>query len=260
MAETVALGILLPFIGTSLGAAMVFLLKKEINPKIQKLLLGFASGVMIAASIWSLILPSVELAREREVVEWLPAAVGFIVGMLTLLFLDSVVPHQHIDSDIPEGHKSSLGKSKLLFLSVTLHNVPEGMAVGAVFAGLLAAGQEISIAAAFSLSVGIALQNFPEGAIISMPLKASGIGKTKSFLYGMISGIVEPAAALFTVLFSGIILPVLPYLLSCAAGAMIYVVVEELIPESQSGSHSNIATVGVMLGFVVMMIMDMALS
>ena len=204
MAETVALGILLPFIGTSLGAAMVFLLKKEINPKIQKLLLGFASGVMIAASIWSLILPSVELAREREVVEWLPAAVGFIVGMLTLLFLDSVVPHQHIDSDIPEGHKSSLGKSKLLFLSVTLHNVPEGMAVGAVFAGLLAAGQEISIAAAFSLSVGIALQNFPEGAIISMPLKASGIGKTKSFLYGMISGIVEPAAALITVLFSGI--------------------------------------------------------
>ena len=152
MAETVALGILLPFIGTSLGAAMVFLLKKEINPKIQKLLLGFASGVMIAASIWSLILPSVELAREREVVEWLPAAVGFIVGMLTLLFLDSVVPHQHIDSDIPEGHKSSLGKSKLLFLSVTLHNVPEGMAVGAVFAGLLAAGQEISISSAFSLS------------------------------------------------------------------------------------------------------------
>lgn len=149
MAETVALGILLPFIGTSLGAAMVFLLKKEINPKIQKLLLGFASGVMIAASIWSLILPSVELAREREVVEWLPAAVGFIVGMLTLLFLDSVVPHQHIDSDIPEGHKSSLGKSKLLFLSVTLHNVPEGMAVGAVFAGLLAAGQEISIARHF---------------------------------------------------------------------------------------------------------------
>lgn len=260
MAGTVALGILLPFIGTSLGAAMVFLLKKEINPKIQKLLLGFASGVMIAASIWSLILPSVELARERGVVEWLPAAAGFIVGMLTLLFLDSVVPHQHIDSDIPEGHKSSLGKSKLLFLSVTLHNVPEGMAVGAVFAGLLAAGQEISIAAAFSLSVGIALQNFPEGAIISMPLKASGIGKTKSFLYGMISGIVEPAAALITVLFSGIILPVLPYLLSFTAGAMIYVVVEELIPESQSGSHSNIATVGVMLGFVVMMIMDMALS
>lgn len=192
MIGTVALGILVPFIGTSLGAAMVFLLKKEINPKIQKLLLGFASGVMIAASIWSLILPSVELAKEAKTIEWLPAAVGFVAGMLVLLLLDSVIPHQHIDSEVPEGHKSTLGKSKLLFLSVTLHNVPEGMAVGAVFAGLLAAGQEISIAAAFSLSVGIALQNFPEGAIISMPLKAGGNGKGKAFLYGVFSGIVEP--------------------------------------------------------------------
>ncbi len=260
MTGTIVLGILLPFVGTSLGAAMVFFLKKEINSKIQKLLLGFASGVMIAASVWSLILPSVELAKERGTIEWLPAAVGFVLGMLTLLILDSVVPHQHIDSEIPEGFKSSLGKSKLLFLSVTLHNVPEGMAVGAVFAGLLAAGQEISVAAALSLSIGIALQNFPEGAIVSMPLKAAGNGKGKSFLYGMFSGIVEPVAALITVLFSGIILPVLPYLLSFAAGAMIYVVVEELIPESQSGSHTNIATVGVMLGFVVMMIMDMALG
>ena len=260
MIGTVALGILVPFIGTSLGAAMVFLLKKEINPKIQKLLLGFASGVMIAASIWSLILPSVELAKEAKTIEWLPAAVGFVAGMLVLLLLDSVIPHQHIESEVPEGHKSTLGKSKLLFLSVTLHNVPEGMAVGAVFAGLLAAGQEISIAAAFSLSVGIALQNFPEGAIISMPLKAGGNGKGKAFLYGVFSGIVEPVAALITVLFSAVIMPVLPYLLSFAAGAMIYVVVEELIPESQSGDHSNIATIGVMLGFVIMMIMDMALG
>lgn len=260
MAGTVALGILLPFVGTSLGAAMVFLLKKEINPKIQKLLLGFASGVMLAASVWSLILPSVELAGERGDVEWLPAALGFAGGMLVLLFLDSVVPHQHLDSDKPEGHKSSLGKSKLLFLSVTLHNVPEGMAVGAVFAGLLAAGQEISVAAALSLAIGIALQNFPEGAIISMPLKESGNSKPKAFLYGVFSGIVEPLAALVTVLFSGIILPVLPYLLSFAAGAMVYVVVEELIPESQSGEHSNVATVGVMLGFVIMMVMDMALG
>ena len=260
MIGTVALGNLLPFIGTSLGSAMVFLLKKEINPKIQKLLLGFASGVMIAASIWSLILPSVELARDRGTVEWLPAASGFAAGMLILLLLDTVVPHQHIDSEKPEGHKSSLGKSKLLFLSVTLHNVPEGMAVGAVFAGLLAAGEEISVAAALSLSIGIALQNFPEGAIISMPLKAAGNSKARAFGYGVFSGVVEPVAALITVLFSSVILPVLPYLLSFAAGAMIYVVVEELIPESQSGEHSNIATVGVMLGFVVMMIMDMALG
>ena len=260
MIGTVALGILLPFIGTSLGSAMVFLLKKEINPKIQKLLLGFASGVMIAASIWSLILPSVELARDRGTVEWLPAALGFAAGMLVLLLLDTVVPHQHIDSEKPEGHKSSLGKSKLLFLSVTLHNVSEGMAVGAVFAGLLAAGEEISVAAALSLSIGNALQNFPEGAIISMPLKAAGNSKTRAFGYGVFSGVVEPVAALITVLFSSVILPVLPYLLSFAAGAMIYVVVEELIPESQSGEHSNIATVGVMLGFVVMMIMDMALG
>lgn len=260
MIGKVAIGILLPFFGTALGAAMVFLLKKEIDPKIQKVLLGFASGVMIAASIWSLILPSTELAKERETIEWLPAALGVTAGMLILLLFDSVVPHQHMDSERPEGHKSSLGKSKLLFLSVTLHNVPEGMAVGAVFAGLLAAGQEISLAAAFSLSIGIALQNFPEGAIISMPLKADGNGKGKAFLYGALSGAVEPLSALVTVLFSRLILPVLPYLLSFAAGAMIYVVVEELIPESQSGEHSNIATVGVMLGFVLMMIMDMALG
>ncbi|MFR1983310.1 MAG: ZIP family metal transporter [Christensenellaceae bacterium] len=259
MIGTVALGILVPFIGTSLGAAMVFLLKKEINPKIQKLLLGFASGVMIAASIWSLILPSVELAKEAKTIEWLPAAVGFVAGMLVLLLLDSVIPHQHIDSEVPEGHKSTLGKSKLLFLSVTLHNVPEGMAVGAVFAGLLAAGRKSRLRR-HSLSVGIALQNFPEGAIISMPLKAGGNGKGKAFLYGVFSGIVEPVAALITVLFSAVIMPVLPYLLSFAAGAMIYVVVEELIPESQSGDHSNIATIGVMLGFVIMMIMDMALG
>ncbi len=259
MGGTVALGLLLPFAGTTLGAAMVFFLKREIAPKLQKLLLGFASGVMIAASVWSLILPSVELARESGIIEWLPAAAGFVGGMLVLLLLDSVVPHQHLDSDKPEGHKSALGKTKLLFLSVTLHNVPEGMAVGAVFAGLIAAGEEISAAAALSLSVGIALQNFPEGAIVSMPLKGTG-KKGRAFLYGFLSGAVEPVAALITVLFSGVILPVLPYLLSFAAGAMIYVVVEELIPESQSGEHSNIATIGVMLGFVVMMIMDMALG
>ncbi|HIR22824.1 MAG TPA: ZIP family metal transporter [Candidatus Scatosoma pullicola] len=259
MVGTVALGLLLPFAGTTLGAGAVFFLKREIGSKVQKMLLGFASGVMIAASVWSLILPSAELAKEAGMPEWLPPAVGFAAGMLFLLLLDSVVPHQHLDSELPEGHKSSLGKNKLLFLSVTLHNIPEGMAVGAVFAGLIAAGEEISVASALSLSVGIALQNFPEGAIVSMPMKGQG-RRGKAFLYGFLSGAVEPVAALVTVAFSGIILPVLPYLLSFAAGAMVYVVVEELIPESQSGEHSNIATVGVMLGFVVMMILDMALG
>ncbi len=256
----IAFGILLPFIGTTLGAATVFLLKNKLNDKLQKFLLGFASGVMIAASIWSLIIPAAELAAERGVAEWLPPAIGFALGMFTLLAFDTFVPHQHLTSDTPEGRKSTLGKNKLLFLSVTLHNVPEGMAVGAVFAGLLAAGAQISLAAALSLSVGIALQNFPEGAIVSMPIKAEGQSKTRAFLYGASSGVVEPIAALVTMLFSGIVLPALPYLLAFAAGAMIYVVVEELIPESQEGAHTNIATIGVMLGFVIMMVLDMALG
>lgn len=260
MYGTVALGVLLPFFGTTLGAATVFLLKDRLNDKIQKFLLGFASGVMVAASIWSLILPAAELAHEAGQPEWLPPAVGFTLGMLVLLVLDTVVPHQHATAELPEGKKSSLGKSKLLFISVTLHNVPEGMAVGAVFAGLLASGVPISLASAFSLSIGIALQNFPEGAIISLPLKASGYKKSFAFLYGAASGIVEPISAALTILFSSLVLPVLPYLLAFAAGAMIYVVVEELVPESQSGTHSNVATVGVMLGFVLMMILDMALG
>ncbi len=261
MYEKIALGVLLPFFGTTLGAAMVFLLKNKLNEKLQKFLLGFASGVMIAASIWSLIMPAAEMAKDAGQPEWLPPAVGFVLGMLFLLALDTFVPHQHLDSECPEGTKcTSLGKNKLLFMSVTLHNVPEGMAVGAVFAGMIASGSPISLAAALSLSIGIALQNFPEGAIISMPLKAAGQSKTRAFLYGASSGIVEPIAALVTLLFSAIILPVLPYLLAFAAGAMIYVVVEELIPESQSGEHTNIATMGVMLGFTLMMILDMALG
>lgn len=260
MFGTVTLGVLLPFLGTTLGAATVFLLKKELNPKIRKFLLGFAAGVMIAASIWSLILPAADLAVEQGQPEWLPPVVGFVLGMLFLLALDTFVPHQHLTCDKPEGCASSLGKSKLLFMSVTLHNIPEGMAVGAVFAGLLAAGAEISLAAAFSLSVGIALQNFPEGAIISLPLKADGQSNLRSFFFGAASGIVEPIAALVTIAFSAVIMPVLSYLLAFAAGAMIYVVVEELIPESQDGEHSNIATVGVMLGFAIMMVLDMALG
>ncbi len=256
----IAFGVLLPFFGTTLGAATVFLLKNKLNEKLQKFLLGFASGVMIAASIWSLIMPAAELAAEAGQPEWLPPAIGFVLGMLVLLALDTFVPHQHVCSDSPEGKKCSLGKNKLLFLSVTLHNVPEGMAVGAVFAGLLAAGTQISLAAALSLSIGIALQNFPEGAIVSLPLKELGQSKGKAFLYGVSSGIVEPLASLVTLLFSSLVLPVLPYLLAFAAGAMVYVVVEELVPESQEGKHSNIATVGVMLGFVIMMVLDMALG
>jgi len=259
MTWEIVLGILLPFVGTTLGAATVLLLKKEFNPKLQKFLTGFASGVMIAASIWSLIIPSAEMATEQGVWEWLPPAAGFALGMICLLLFDTFMPHQHVACDSPEGCKSSLGKSKLLFLSVTLHNVPEGMAVGAVFAGLLGAGSPVSLMAALSLSIGIAVQNFPEGAIVSLPLKEQ-MGKGKAFLFGAASGVVEPIAAAITIVFSALIVPVLPYLLSFAAGAMVYVVVEELIPDSQQGKHSNIATVGVMIGFVLMMILDMALG
>ena len=254
----ITLGLLVPFLGTTLGAALVFFLKKQLNEKFQKLLLGFASGVMVAASIWSLILPSTELALEQGVIEWLPTAIGFTLGMLILLLFDSVIPHQHVNAETPEGRKSSLEKSRLLMFSVTLHNIPEGMAVGAVFAGLLLAGTEISFMAALSLSLGIAIQNFPEGAILSMPLREAGLSRRKAFWMGVFSGVVEPVMALVTILFSQIITPVLPYLLSFAAGAMIYVVVEELIPDSQSGNHSNIATLGVTAGFVLMMILDMS--
>jgi ZIP family zinc transporter len=260
MIGTVLLGVFLPFIGTTLGAATVFLFKNEINPKIRKFLLGFASGVMIAASIWSLIIPASELAVEQNQPEWLPPLVGFVLGMLFLLALDTFVPHQHLTCDKPEGCTTTLGKSKLLFMSVTLHNIPEGMAVGAVFAGLLASGAEIGLMAAFSLSIGIALQNFPEGAIVSLPLKTDGKSGLRAFAFGSLSGIVEPIASLITIAFTALITPVLSYLLAFAAGAMIYVVVEELIPESQDGEHSNIATVGVMLGFAIMMVLDMALG
>lgn len=254
------LGLLIPFVGTALGAATVFLLKRDLNEKVQKFLLGFASGVMVAASVWSLLLPSAEMAAEQGVPEWLPPAAGFALGMLALLALDTFVPHQHIDAAEAEGRKSSFSRSKLLMFSVTLHNIPEGMAVGAVFAGLLAGGVPVTAAGAFALSAGIALQNFPEGAVISMPLLAEGNKKGKAFGYGVLSGAVEPVAGLITVLFTSLVTPVLPYLLSFAAGAMIYVVVEELIPSSQSGKHTNIATVGVLLGFTAMMILDMALG
>lgn len=256
----ITFGLLIPFVGTTLGAAMVFLMRKQINLKIQKLLLGFAAGVMIAASVWSLLIPALEMAQDRGGVAWVPAAIGFLVGILFLLALDSLIPHLHLNSNKPEGMKAKLKNTTMLVLAVTLHNIPEGMAVGVVFAGMLAGNAGITLAGAFALAIGIAIQNFPEGAIISMPLKNEGMSKSKAFLYGTLSGVVEPIAAAFTVVLTSVVVPILPYLLSFAAGAMIYVVVEELIPESQQGEHSNIGTIGVAMGFVLMMILDVALG
>lgn len=253
-------GLMIPFAGTTLGAAMVFLLRRDMSARLRNLLLGFASGVMVAASVWSLLIPSIDMTVEQGGIGWLPATVGFLAGMFSLLLFDTLVPHLHIDSDEPEGMKSHLRKSTMLLLAVTLHNIPEGMAVGVVLAGAMAEGSGISMAGAMALSFGIAIQNFPEGAIVSMPLKMSVRSRWKAFAYGAASGAVEPLAGIVTILLIDLLLPVLPYLLGFAAGAMIYVVVEELIPESQSGHHSNIATVGVALGFALMMILDVALG
>jgi len=260
MIWNVTAGILIPFLGTALGAGMVFLLKKEMNELLQKVLLGFASGVMIAASVWSLLIPAIEMAEEKGIITWMPAAAGFMGGILFLLVLDSIIPHLHLEKNRSEGVPSRLKKTTKLVLAVTLHNIPEGMAVGVTFAGLMAGNELISLSGALALSFGIAIQNFPEGAIISMPLKSEGMSKPKAFLYGALSGIVEPAAAVLTILLMEVMEPVLPYLLSFAAGAMIYVVVEELIPETQSGKHTNLGIVGVAVGFVLMMILDVALG
>lgn len=258
--ENIAIGLLIPFLGTILGSAMVFLMKDKINSRVEKFLLGFASGVMMAASVWSLMIPSIDMAQEEHMIKWLPAAVGFSLGIIFLLVIDSITPHLHLKSEKPEGLKAKLKNSTMMVLAVTIHNIPEGMSVGVVFAGILSQNISISLAGAFALSIGIAIQNFPEGAIISMPLKGEGLSKGKSFLYGTLSGIVEPIAAIITILIASVIEPILPYLLSFAAGAMIYVVVEELIPELQEGEHSNIGTIGVAIGFVIMMILDVALG
>ena len=258
--ENIAIGLLIPFLGTILGSAMVFLMKDKINSRVEKFLLGFASGVMMAASVWSLMIPSIDMAQEEHIIKWLPAAVGFSLGIIFLLVIDSITPHLHLKSKKPEGLKAKLKNSTMMVLAVTIHNIPEGMSVGVVFAGILSQNISISLAGAFALSIGIAIQNFPEGAIISMPLKGEGLSKGKSFLYGTLSGIVEPIAAIITILIASVIEPILPYLLSFAAGAMIYVVVEELIPELQEGEHSNIGTIGVAIGFVIMMILDVALG
>lgn len=256
---SVALGLLIPLIGTTIGSGLVFFTKKDLNPHFHKLLLGFAAGVMIAASVWSLLIPALELS-ENVTIQWLPAAVGFLAGMAFLLFLDHVIPHLHMDKAEPEGKPSHLKKTTMLVLAVTLHNFPEGMAVGVVFAGMLAGNGAVSMASAAALSLGIALQNLPEGAIISLPLRSQGVGSGKAFLYGAMSGVVEPIGALLTILLTPYVSGFLPYMLAFAAGAMIYVVAEELIPEAQTGDHSDVGTIGVALGFVLMMILDVSLG
>ncbi len=253
-------GLLIPFIGTTLGSAMVFFMKNSMHRGVEKLLLGFASGVMIAASVWSLLIPAIDMAKEQGQIAWLPAAAGFLGGMAFLLALDSLIPHLHLESAEPEGMESNLKKTTMLVLAVTLHNIPEGMSVGVTFAGALIGDAGITMAGAFVLAVGIAIQNFPEGAIISMPLRSEGVSKGRAFLYGALSGIVEPIGAFITILLAEQIVSALPVFLAFAAGAMIYVVVEELIPESQAGTHSNIGTVGIAIGFVIMMILDVALG
>lgn len=262
MNPNVLIGITLPFIGTTLGSASVFLLKKEMNANLQKALLGFASGVMLAASVWSLLIPAMNMSSHLDKFAFMPAVVGFLLGIAFLLIIDRVVPHLHLDKS-EEGPKSNLGKSTMLMLAVTIHNVPEGAAVGIVMAGAMATAQNgggyVTLAAALALSIGIAIQNFPEGAIISMPLKEE-LGKGKAFIYGMLSGIVEPLAAVITILLATFIEPILPYMLAFAAGAMNYVVVEELIPEASEGKHSNLGTIGFAIGFAIMMMLDVALG
>ena len=236
-------GILIPFIGTSAGAACVFFMKKDLNQWVQRCLTGFAAGVMVAASVWSLLIPALEQSEGMGKLSFVPAAVGFWAGVLFLLLLDHIIPHLHQQTDKAEGPKSRLQKTTMLILAVTLHNIPEGMAVGVVYAGYLTGNVQITLMGALALSLGIAIQNFPEGAIISMPLRSEGMGKTKAFIGGVLSGIVEPIGAVITILAAGLIVPALPYLLSFAAGAMLYVVVEELIPEMSAGEHSNIGTI-----------------
>ncbi len=257
--ETLA-GILIPFLGTSLGAACVFFMKKDLNNSVQRALTGFAGGVMVAASVWSLLIPALDQASPMGIWSFIPAAVGFWIGILFLLLLDHVIPHLHQNAEQTEGPKTKLQRTTMLVLAVTLHNIPEGMAVGVVLAGSLTGNAQITMASALALSIGIAIQNFPEGAIISMPLRSEGMKKSKAFHYGVLSGIVEPIGAILTILAAGLIVPALPYFLSFAAGAMIYVVVEELIPEMSQGKHSDIGTIFFAVGFTIMMILDVALG
>ena len=256
----VFLGILIPFAGTTLGAACVFFMKNTLGVSVHRSLCGFAAGVMVAASIWSLLIPSIEQSEHLGIFSFLPAFVGFWIGVLFLLALDDLIPHLHVGSNEAEGLKSKLNRTTMMVLAVTLHNIPEGMAVGVMYAGFLVGNTQITAASALALSIGIAIQNFPEGAIISMPLKDEGVSKGKAFLGGVLSGVVEPIGAVLTILISQRIIPLLPYLLSFAAGAMLYVVVEELIPEMSQGKHSNIGAVFFAVGFSLMMVLDVALG
>ncbi len=255
-----AIGLLIPFLGTSLGAACVYLLKKDLSVGVQRALTGFASGVMVAASIWSLIVPAMDQCADMGRLAFLPAAMGFWIGVLFLLLLDHIIPHLHRNANQVEGPRSRLARTTMMVLAVTLHNIPEGMAVGVVYAGLRHHSGQITSGGAMALALGIAIQNFPEGAIISMPLHAEGKNKVSSFLLGVLSGAVEPVFGLLTVVAAGLIVPAMPYLLSFAAGAMMYVVVEELVPEMSAGKHSNIGVLFFSLGFTLMMALDVSLG
>lgn len=257
---TIFLGLMIPFIGTTTGAACILFMRNELKPGLQKALLGFAAGVMVAASVWSLLIPAMDMSERMGKLAFVPAALGFLLGIGFLLFLDRAIPHMHIGSEETEGPKCLLNKSTMLVLAVTIHNIPEGLSSGAVFAGFLTDQADVTLAGAFTLAIGIAIQNLPEGFIVSLPVRSEGGTRKKAFLYGALSGVVEPIAGGLTVLLASYITPILPYLLSFAAGAMIYVVVEELVPESAEGEHSNIGTIGFAVGFVLMMTLDVALG
>lgn len=258
--DGLVLALMIPFIGTTLGSGFVFFMKEEMPAKLQKTLLGFASGVMVAASIWSLLIPSMEMCSGMGKAAVVPAAVGLLAGMAFLLLLDTITPHLHIGNALPEGPHAHLSRTAMLALAVTIHNIPEGMAVGVVIAGVLQGGDWISPTAAMAMSLGIAIQNIPEGAIISMPMRAAGGSRMKSFIMGTLSGAVEPIGGLVVILLASITTPIIPYLLGFAAGAMFYVVIEELIPEASEGEHSNLSTIGFAIGFVIMMVMDVVLG
>ncbi|MCR5829797.1 MAG: ZIP family metal transporter [Lachnospiraceae bacterium] len=260
MTKEVWLGLIIPFLGTSLGAACVLFMKNKLKKSVERALNGFAAGVMVAASIWSLIVPAIDQCEDKGTWAFLPAFIGFWIGVLFLLILDSVIPHLHLNSEKAEGRQSKLKRTTMMVLAVTLHNIPEGMAVGVVLAGLVSGSEMITVGGAFALSIGIAIQNFPEGAIISMPLHAEGTSKKKAFFFGVLSGAVEPIGALLTIFAASAFVPAMPYLLSFAAGAMMYVVVEELIPECSEGEHSNIGVIMFSVGFTLMMALDVALG
>ncbi len=256
----ILIALILPLAGTTAGACLVFFLKDALGSLAQKILLGFAAGVMVAASIWSLILPSIEMAEQQQVIAWIPAVVGFLAGMFFLLLFDHLLPHQHLGANKPEGPQSGLQKQTLLIFAVALHNLPEGMAVGAVLAGFLVGNAGLSLAGVIALALGLAIQNIPEGAIISTPLRSYGLSRGRSFLYGFLSGVIEPVGAVLMLVLAETMTPALPYILSFAAGAMIYVVVEDLIPATQTGRHTNVGVIAFAFGFALMLILDVALG